>query len=197
MGDALSCSNEGEEVGVSLLEPAPTIATPRLLLRQLQLSDAETLHPMLADPDTMKWWSSGPHQTVEETRAYLGWNASLDAGHRCWAITHKGGPALGWVIIIVKRPGVGELGYILARERWGQGVAREAVEAIINHAFRERCLRRLFADTDPDNAASIALLKTLGFQQEGHLRGEWETHVGVRDSLIFGLLAAEWPACLT
>ncbi len=32
----------------------------------------------------------------------------------------------------------------------------------------------------------------IGFQREGHLRAEWETHIGIRDSLIFGMLAAEW-----
>ncbi|MDP3782205.1 MAG: GNAT family protein, partial [Sphingopyxis sp.] len=42
------------------------------------------------------------------------------------------------------------------------------------------------------NCGSIALLERLGFQYEGRLRGEWETHIGVRDSLIFGLLRDEW-----
>ena len=48
------------------------------------------------------------------------------------------------------------------------------------------------ADTDPDNIGSNRLLERLGFKLEGHLRAEWETHIGVRDSLIWGLLAAEW-----
>ena len=52
--------------------------------------------------------------------------------------------------------------------------------------------RRVFADTDPDNRGSIALLERLGFRLEGRLRGEWHTHIGVRDSLIYGLLAEEW-----
>ena len=39
---------------------------------------------------------------------------------------------------------------------------------------------------------SIALLERLGFQYEGRLRGERETHIGVRDSLIYGLLRDEW-----
>ena len=40
--------------------------------------------------------------------------------------------------------------------------------------------------------ASNRLLEGLGFTLEGRLRGEWETHIGVRDSYIWGLLAAEW-----
>ena len=52
----------------------------------------------------------------------------------------------------------------------------------------------MFADTDPDNRFSIGLLQKLGFQLEGHLRAEWETHIGVRDTLLFGLLRDEWLA---
>jgi RimJ/RimL family protein N-acetyltransferase len=39
---------------------------------------------------------------------------------------------------------------------------------------------------------SNALLKALGFTLEGRLRGEWETHIGVRDTFLWGLLATEW-----
>jgi len=53
-------------------------------------------------------------------------------------------------------------------------------------------LRKIFADVDPDNMASVGLLKKMGFEQEAHLREEWETHIGVRDSLIFCLLRSEW-----
>ena len=52
--------------------------------------------------------------------------------------------------------------------------------------------RRVFADTDPENVSSLALLERLGFRREGLLRGEWATHLGVRDSVILGLLRDEW-----
>ncbi|WP_394357175.1 GNAT family N-acetyltransferase [Sphingopyxis indica] len=52
----------------------------------------------------------------------------------------------------------------------------------------------MFANTGPGNAGSIALLERLGFRREGRLRGEWPTHVGVRDSPIFGMLQGERPA---
>ena len=54
--------------------------------------------------------------------------------------------------------------------------------------------RRVFADIDPDNAPSIRLVERLGFTIEGRLRAEWETHIGVRDTLIYGLLRDEWRA---
>ena len=85
-----------------------------------------------------------------------------------------------------------EIGYSLARPHWRKGYAREAVSRLLDLLFREEGNRRVFADTDPDNVGSNTLLERLGFVCEGRLRGEWETHIGVRDSFIWGMLAEEW-----
>lgn len=172
--------------------PAPTLTTARLVLRQLREDDAAALFPVLSDPEVMIWWSSGPHTSLAETADYVKGNASEGQGHLCWAITAADDVALGWVILIDGKPDVKEIGYILRRDQWGSGIAREAVARVIDHGFGEMNLRRIFADTDPENPGSIGLLERLGFQREGRLRGEWETHIGVRDSLIFGLLRNEW-----
>jgi [ribosomal protein S5]-alanine N-acetyltransferase len=174
--------------------PVPVLKSQRLTLRQIVAEDAPALHHALSDAVLMTWWSSGPHQTLAETEAYVRRNAEENAGFQCWAITHEGDEALGWVVLIEKRPQVQEVGYILRRDQWGHGFAREAVARVIDYAFVGSGARRIFADTDPDNQASIKLVKSLGFRLEGHLRGEWETHIGVRDSLIFGLLREEWEA---
>lgn len=172
---------------------APRLVTPRLVLRQIEPEDAASLFPVLSDPIVMRWWSSGPHGSMDETEAYVGRNAEIGEAHHNWAITEDGHTAHGWVMMTDKRPGVAEIGYILRGDRWGRGYTKEAVSAVISYAFAHLQMRRIYADTDPENVASIALLKSLGFTLEGHLRAEWRTHIGVRDSLIFGLLADEWP----
>ena len=90
------------------------------------------------------------------------------------------------------RGGVAEIGYSLVRRHWGTGLAREAVSLMISFLFEVEGYRRIFADTDPDNMGANGLLTRLGFTLEGRLRSEWETHLGVRDSLIWGLLREEW-----
>lgn len=173
---------------------ASTLTTARLVLRQLRADEAEAvaLFAVLSDPEVMIWWSSAPHLSLEETREYVARNSAEEKDWLCWAITMGDDAALGWVILMDGKPGVGEIGYILRRDQWGRGIAGEAVARVIDHGFSDLELRRIFADTDPENAGSIALLERLGFQYEGHLRGEWETHIGVRDSLIYGLLRDEW-----
>ncbi len=106
----------------------------------------------------------------------------------------KGGDrrAIGTLAAGDRREGVAEIGYMLARPHWGKGLAREGVTRLIDRLFLEEGYRRIFADTDPENHASNRLLESLGFRCEGRLREEWETHIGLRDSFIWGLLRHEW-----
>ncbi|WP_299327094.1 GNAT family N-acetyltransferase [Parasphingopyxis sp.] len=169
----------------------PTLRSQRLTLRPLVEADAEAMHHFFSDEEAMRYWSSGPHKTLQETRDYVRINAT-DEKYLTWAITEDGGEALGWVCLIPGREGVAEIGYNLRRSHWRKGYVGEAVSRVIDHAFAEMGLRRITADVDPDNHGSNALLEKLGFQREGYLREEWTTHLGVRDSIVWGLLKREW-----
>nr|WP_257215194.1 GNAT family protein [Sphingomonas sp. R-74633] len=151
--------------------------------------DAEALFASLSDPELMHFWSGPPHASVAETRAEF---ARARPEWRAWAITLKGDDtAIGVVAAGEKRQGgVSEIGYMLGRSHWGSGIAAEAVTAVIDQIFAEG-QRRVFADTDPENRASRRLLERLGFRLEGILRAEWETHIGVRDTALYGLLPAD------
>ncbi|WP_337250276.1 GNAT family N-acetyltransferase [Sphingomonas japonica] len=161
-------------------------------MRALRGDDADALHPILSDAALMTWWSSAPQASVETTRDYITPRAS-DGPWRSWAITLDGSDtAIGWVSAGLRRAKVIELGYLLGRAHWGGGIAREAASGLLDYLFEVEGMRRVFADIDPDNRGSVALIEALGFKLEGVLREEWETHIGVRDSAIYGLLAREW-----
>ncbi len=163
----------------------PRLPTARLTLRPRIPDDAVALFPTMADAAVMRWWSRAPFGSVEALRGYF---AGEYPDRRSWAVTrHDDDRAIGFVSANRRRAGVCEIGYLFGRETWGTGVAHEAVSAVIAHLF-ETGERRVFADTDPDNARSIGLLERLGFALEGRLRAEWETHIGVRDTLIYGLV---------
>ena len=168
----------------------PVLETARLVLRPRRPDDAEALHAIYSDEALMRWWSHGPHATLDETRERM---ADKSPDWRCWSITRRDDDtAIGFVAVNEKRQGnVSEIGYALARAHWGQGLAAEAVTRMTGQIFAEG-QRRIYADTDPDNTASRALLDRLGFKLEGYLRAEWETHIGVRDTTLYGLLREEW-----
>jgi ribosomal-protein-alanine N-acetyltransferase len=165
----------------------PVLETPRLLLRERVPGDAEALHPAFADAEVMHFWSSGPHDSVEQTYAYF-----APSMWRAWVITIKGEDSpIGFVSAGEKKPNVSEIGYMLLREHWGRGIVGEALTAVIDRIFAEGH-RRVVADIDPDNTASRVLVERLGFRLEGILRAEWETHIGVRDTALYGLLLPDW-----
>ena len=109
-----------------------------------------------------------------------------------WLMAAVSSPDLTSLTISGANKGVRSIGRLGFTGR-GEGIAAEAVAAVIDQIFAEG-QRRVFADTDPENVQSRGLLERLGFKLEGHLRAEWETHIGVRDSLIWGLLEDEWKA---
>ena len=85
------------------------------------------------------------------------------------------------------------LWYTLHPDHWGHGFTTEAARAMVDAGFRELGLHRIWADSDPDNVASWRVLEKIGMRREGHLientfiKGEWV------DSLIYAILAREWP----
>jgi len=184
-------------MNVNIASDTPILTGERVRLRPLVVDDAEALFAVYGDPAAMTWWTHAAHGSVEQTREQLARN-DLAQDWRSWAITLADDDrAIGTAAAHEKRQGkVIEIGYSLAQSHWGMGLAREAVSTLINYLFMVEGHRRVFADTDPDNAASNGLLTRLGFTLEGRLRGEWETHLGVRDSFIWGLLAEDWAARL-
>lgn len=85
-----------------------------------------------------------------------------------------------------------ELGYVLGRQYWQQGLMHEALAAFCGYALHSMGLRRLEAEVNPSNHASNALLLRLGFTKEGTLRSRWIEKSAVCDAHIYGLLREEW-----
>ena len=75
--------------------------------------------------------------------------------------------ALGTVAIDIDDEGTGVLGYWLARDHWGRGLAKEAVGTLVHHAKGHPTLRRLVAVTDPDNLRSQHVLSAWGLSNRG------------------------------
>ncbi|MEM7417782.1 MAG: GNAT family protein, partial [Gemmatimonadota bacterium] len=84
------------------------------------------------------------------------------------------------------------LGYALHRRAWGLGYATEASLAMIEMAFDVLGLRRVWAACDAENTASARVLQKCGMVLEGHLRHDTEIRGELRDTLVWGLLVAEW-----
>jgi ribosomal-protein-alanine N-acetyltransferase len=143
--------------------------TSRLRLRHAEPSDLHALHGVLSQPAAMRYWSTPPHAYLDATQAWLDkMIAGSSEGSPDFVIEYRGqviGKAGCW-----RLP---EIGYILHPEHWGQGLAREAVTAVIAHVFATTPVPALTADVDPRNAASLNLLARLGFKETHRVAGTW------------------------
>lgn len=87
-----------------------------------------------------------------------------------------------------------EVGFLLARSHWGQGLAAEALRAVIPYFFKERGMSEITADTDPRNVASIGLLKKVGFEVFDFKEKTYEIGGVWVDSVYLRLTREEWLA---
>ena len=88
---------------------------------------------------------------------------------------------------------VAELGYDLARDMWGQGLATEAAAAVVDWGLREYGLARIFAEADARNGRSLRVMKRLGMTREG-LRRRDQIERGEREIARYAVLRSEWSS---
>jgi [ribosomal protein S5]-alanine N-acetyltransferase len=83
------------------------------------------------------------------------------------------------------------IGYWVAADRAGGGVATAAVALLTDHAFRDAGLHRLEATVRPENGASIRVLTKSGYREEGLFKRYLDVAGQWRDHLCFALTAEE------
>jgi RimJ/RimL family protein N-acetyltransferase len=156
--------------------PAPQaparLLTPRLELRLFAPADHEPYARICADPQVMRYIGAGQPNTPEITwrsmAAMLGhW---VLKGYGLWAVQMRHGPLIGHAgfIDVPGWPGF-ELAWLLGREHWGHGYAREAAGAARDIAFGTLRRERVISLIRPQNEPSIRLAQALGAVNEGEV----------------------------
>lgn len=176
-----------------------TLKTDRLILRPFERSDLE---------DVLSYYS------LPEVQRYLDWKArdkieaktAFEAMRKQKRLTRPGdiialaivrksdGAVMGHVSLrwTDATAGQGEIRFAIAPPFRRNGYCNEAASAIIDFAFDEYRLHRIFAVTAGNNEASARLLRGLGMRLEAHYRehalfqGEWD------EELHFAVLSREW-----
>ena len=177
--------------------PFPTLSTERLILREVVAEDAEDLLVFRGDPEVQKY-NLAPMRNVLEAlsliRTMQSWYVSRYAIQ--WGITRRGEDrVLGLCGLHDWSPEHrrAAVGYDLARSHWGQGIAIEAVRAVLHFGFEQWKLDRVDAITIADNSRSIRLLERLGFQLAGVRREDSREQYGrLRGSTTYSLPRSEY-----
>lgn len=84
-----------------------------------------------------------------------------------------------------------ELGYWLAEPFWGKGIMTRAVQALVDHAFHEMKLQRIYAEPYATNPASARVLEKAGFILEGILHASVFKDGQVLDQDLYAVVSGE------
>lgn len=169
--------------------------TARLVLRPARAADLPAIHAIMRQPQAMAYWSTPPHDTQEQTRDWLSGMISIPPGAgEDFVIERASGGQDGVVIGKAGFYRFPEIGYILDPMHWGEGLAREAVSAVIERGFAVHRLDRIRADVDPRNRASLALLARLGFTETARAVKTWLVGGQWCDSVYLELTAQDWKS---
>jgi RimJ/RimL family protein N-acetyltransferase len=174
--------------------------TDRLLLRRMEMEDAERILHYRSDPVANQYQGWIP-KTIDDVHDFIKNRIAptIDmAGTWYQFVMIKKASSeligdIGVHFLAAERQQV-ELGYTLDKKHQGQGYATEALAGIIDFLFNELDKHRIVTSIDPRNGKSIALVVRLGFRKEAHFKesilqnGEWV------DDLLYALLEAEWRA---
>jgi [ribosomal protein S5]-alanine N-acetyltransferase len=179
------------------LSAPQVIESEHLLIRIVAESDLPSLLAVNGDAQVTKFLPYETWQSLSDAHAWFQRMAGIQATGTALQFVIARRPSqevIGSCLLFRFEEGSAraELGYVLGRAHWGQGLMSEALAALIGTAFGTMGLRRLEAEIDPRNQASIGLIQRLGFTREGLLRQRWVAKGETKDVEMFGLLNHEW-----
>ncbi|MCL2169934.1 MAG: GNAT family N-acetyltransferase [Defluviitaleaceae bacterium] len=141
------------------------ITTERLALRKFVPEDEQSYADVVMNPMVYRYLGTGQGVARESVgRMMDGWNSTFGHGMGVYAVVEKGtDKLLGHCGVRGLPCGRREILYAICESAWGKGYTTEAAAAVLlHHDFRP-----LIAVSYPENPASIAVMKKLGFKHVG------------------------------
>jgi RimJ/RimL family protein N-acetyltransferase len=158
-----------------------SLETRRLVIRRFRSADVAAFAAYRADPDVARYQGWEPSYTVDEGEGFVAELAGVDPGTQGewfqFALEDKTERSLigdCGLRIDEHDASVAELGFTLAKERQGRGLATEAVVAVLAYSFDSLGVRRVLAVTDVRNDRSISLLERIGMRRIEARRVEFQ-----------------------
>ena len=165
-----------------------------LRLRPLAPEDAADLARLRQDPETMRWAHPSGCTVEEAKRAIAEADAAMRAGeaYELAIVPAASDLLLGTIVVRLYGATRASVGYDVAPEARGRGIATRALNAASAWAFETfPKLERLELWIVPGNVASTRVAERTGFQREGVFRSRWALGGELSDVVVFSLLRTD------
>ncbi|GAB4357348.1 MAG: GNAT family N-acetyltransferase [Kiloniellaceae bacterium] len=173
-----------------------SLETDRLVLRPFAPEDAAAVPAFAGRWEVAHMTARIPHPYPADAAAvWIAGHAAARAegSEFTFAVTLKeGGEVIGAASLRRSEPGNFELGYVLAPEAWGRGLATEAARALVVYGFEKLGAEALTSGHFTDNPASGRVLEKAGFRANGIARQWSEARQEFVDSNRFLLTRRTW-----
>lgn len=181
----------------SPFDTMPELETESLLLRRMEMRDAQDMYEYSRDPLVAKHVLWDAHTSVSDTKSYLRYMLrKYRAGEpSSWCIVEKStGKVVGTIgyMWYQKDNSACEVGYSLARRCWNRGYMTQALNAVLDYTFRELGFNRVEAQHETDNGASGAVMRKCGMTKEGTLRSRLYNKGRYVDVDLYSILRKEY-----
>jgi [ribosomal protein S5]-alanine N-acetyltransferase len=152
-----------------IFTPVPILTTERLTLRQLIINDEHEIFTLRSDSEINKYLDRQISNTLDDARNFINKvNENINKNDSLyWAITFSDKNILVGTICLFGFSDENdncEIGYELLTNFQGQGIMKEAVEKVIDHAFNAIKVQKIEAFFHRDNQSSIKLLEKFSFR---------------------------------
>ena len=174
------------------------IDTDRLQIRNLKATDLTEFHFYRSNPDVTKYQGFDVY-TNEQAKEFIQEQLDKEFGKPGEWIQYgienkKTGKIIGDCAIKLDQydSRIAEIGITVSHTEQKNGYAKETLIAILNFLFTIEDFHRVTEIVDAENIASIQLLKSVGFKQEGHFieniffKGKWGSE------FQYAILKKEW-----
>lgn len=180
-------------INVQVFDQFPVLQTDRLLLRQIELKDAQEIMSMRQNKRVNQFIARNSIAGLEAAEELVKKTSE--------AFDNKAG--IGWAGVLRDGSGIvgtcgfnridylnnrAEIGGELDVAYWGKNIAVEAVKAIVSFGFERMNLHAIEAVLSPDNRGAIHLLTTLGFEKEAHFKDRIYFNGTYSDMVVYTLL---------
>ncbi len=167
-------------------------------LRKLKLSDAQDMVDYITKRGSSKWTlTQFKNYTLDDAKVFI---------RRCqknfrektslnYGITMRGSDQIIGTVGLVNISWThqcAELGYLVNKDYWGQGIATEASRLLVAYGFEQLKLYRVYALAFEANPASIRVMEKCGLSYEGIMREAIMRYRKRQSLLTYGILKPEF-----
>lgn len=175
-----------------------TIETKRLILRQFQYSDSDSmLKNWIADENIQSWYAEPTYTIQEAVRGLLDQYITSyyhDDYYRWAIIDKKTNECIGQIayFLVDSHNQFAEIEYCIGSKFQCNGLATEATKAIIHYGFQKIHLHKVQICTKTTNTPSQRVIEKCGFTYEGTLRDYFYIDGSYVGRMYYSLLEEEY-----